>query len=122
MFNVVVPQSKPLSQGEILGCTAPKVNADLIMFGMLLLNYFRYIGDGRFHLEAMMISNPNIPAYKYDPYTKKLTIEEYYQDKMIQTRKQQVNLAKSARTIGVILGTLGRQGSSTVLDVRFNEK
>lgn len=30
-FNVILPQSKPLSQGEILGCTAPKVKSDLIV-------------------------------------------------------------------------------------------
>lgn len=24
-----------------------------------------YLGDGRFHLESIMISNPNVPAYRY---------------------------------------------------------
>ena len=26
---------------------------------------FSYLGDGRFHLEAVMIANPSIPAYRY---------------------------------------------------------
>lgn len=25
----------------------------------------RYLGDGRFHLESIMIANPEIPAYRY---------------------------------------------------------
>jgi len=51
---VNIPRSKPLSSGEILGCTAPKVDDDLII----------YVGDGRFHLEAMMMANPSLPSYR----------------------------------------------------------
>jgi 2-(3-amino-3-carboxypropyl)histidine synthase len=53
-IQVNIPRSKPLSSGEILGCTAPKVDDDVII----------YVGDGRFHLEAMMMANPSIPAYR----------------------------------------------------------
>jgi 2-(3-amino-3-carboxypropyl)histidine synthase len=53
-IKATIPRSKPLSGGEILGCTAPKVTDDLII----------YIGDGRFHLEAMMMANPSIEAYR----------------------------------------------------------
>ncbi len=67
----------------------------------------------------MMISNPNTPAFKYDPYTKKITTEEYNHDCMLSTRKQSVNDSMTAIKFGIILGTLGRQGSSTVLDVSF---
>lgn len=50
-----VPQSKPLSPGEILGCTAPTVaDVDCVI----------YLGDGRFHLEAAMIANPMLRAYR----------------------------------------------------------
>lgn len=31
----------------------------------------------RFHLEAIMIANPTIPAYRYDPYGRIFTKEEY---------------------------------------------
>ena len=60
--QLVVPQSKPLSPGEVLGCTAPVVapGTDAIIF----------VADGRFHLEAIMIANPSVPAYRYDPYSK----------------------------------------------------
>ena len=42
--------------GEVLGCTAPTVmpDSDAIIF----------IADGRFHLEAIMIANPELPAFK----------------------------------------------------------
>ncbi|CAK1541547.1 unnamed protein product [Leptosia nina] len=104
-FTVTIPQSKPLSPGEILGCTAPKLNADCIV----------YLGDGRFHLEAIMIANPNIPAYKYDPYEKKFTSELYDHDIMKINRNNQIEVASNANYFGLILGTLGRQGSTKVL-------
>ena len=60
-FKIVLPQARPLSPGEILGCTSPRLEAcDAIV----------YLGDGRFHLESIMISNPDVPAYRYDPYSK----------------------------------------------------
>ena len=42
--------------GEVLGCTAPVIaqSADAIVF----------VADGRFHLEAIMIANPDIPAFR----------------------------------------------------------
>ncbi|XP_050353121.1 2-(3-amino-3-carboxypropyl)histidine synthase subunit 1 [Nymphalis io] len=104
-YIVTVPQCKPLSPGEILGCTAPKLNSDNIV----------YLGDGRFHLESIMIANPNIPAYKYDPYDKKFTSETYDHELMQENRKNQVKIAEKATEFGLILGTLGRQGSTKVL-------
>ncbi len=56
-YSVTVPQSKPLSPGEILGCTSPVLPDGI--------NSLLYLGDGRFHLESIMISNPTIPAYRY---------------------------------------------------------
>ena len=59
-YNVVVPQSKPLSPGEILGCTSPSLQTT----GGARVDGIVYLGDGRFHLESIMISNPDVPAYK----------------------------------------------------------
>ncbi len=53
---MTVPQVKPLSPGEVLGCTSPKLDKDSI-------DAIVYIGDGRFHLESIMIANPRIPAF-----------------------------------------------------------
>ena len=56
-YEVIVPQSKPLSPGEILGCTSPVLPSSV--------KSLLYLGDGRFHLESIMISNPSVPAYRY---------------------------------------------------------
>ncbi len=105
--EVYVPQVKPLSPGEILGCTSPKLEQyDVLM----------YIADGRFHLESIMISNPHLKAYKYDPYSKKITEEGYDHEKMHSIRKAAITKAKEAKKFGIILGTLGRQGSPKILD------
>lgn len=111
-YDVIVPQSKPLSPGEILGCTAPALPSTT--------KTIIYMGDGRFHLEAAMIANPKIQAYKYDPYEKKFTFEKYDHDEMQRIRHGEIQKAKKAKKIGVILGTLGRQGSVKVQD--FLEK
>jgi 2-(3-amino-3-carboxypropyl)histidine synthase len=89
----------------------------------------RYLADGRFHLEAIMIANPSIPAFRYDPYSKKLTREWYDHQEMRTARGKAVKDARatipSPKLVtssndqtqhtdgvwGVVLGTLGRQGS-----------
>ncbi|GBG84835.1 hypothetical protein CBR_g39210 [Chara braunii] len=106
--DIVVPQSKPLSPGEVLGCTAPKLDhsaAESIVF----------VADGRFHLEAIMIANPTLPAYRYDPYSKVLTVEEYDHVGMRDVRRRAIEKAASARRWGVVLGTLGRQGNPRIM-------
>uniref|UniRef100_A0A0A9Y073 2-(3-amino-3-carboxypropyl)histidine synthase subunit 1 n=2 Tax=Lygus hesperus TaxID=30085 RepID=A0A0A9Y073_LYGHE len=106
-YQIIIPQTKPLSPGEILGCTAPSVpDVDALV----------YLGDGRFHLEAAMIANPNLKAYRYDPYEKKFTLETYDFDVMFGKRTTAIEDAKRAGTFGLILGTLGRQGSVNVLN------
>ncbi|KAK4872628.1 hypothetical protein RN001_014657 [Aquatica leii] len=106
-YTVSIPQFKPLSPGEILGCTAPTVKCvDVII----------YLGDGRFHLEAAMIANPKIEAFRYDPYSKKLTREYYEHQEMLEMRHKAITDATNAGTFGVIMGTLGRQGSPKVVE------
>lgn len=107
-YTVVIPRSKPLSPGEILGCTSPKLPPEV--------QALIYIGDGRFHLESIMIANPTVKAYRYDPYSKKFTHETYDHALMKSTRKEAIAKAASAKCYGLILGTLGRQGSPKVLN------
>uniref|UniRef100_A0A0M3KJ27 2-(3-amino-3-carboxypropyl)histidine synthase subunit 1 n=1 Tax=Anisakis simplex TaxID=6269 RepID=A0A0M3KJ27_ANISI len=76
-----------------------------------------YLGDGRFHLESIMIHNPNINAYQYDPYSRKLTHEVYDYERMLQIRSDAVNRAKTAKKFGIIQGTLGRQGNIRIVEV-----
>nr|NVI70982.1 putative diphthamide biosynthesis protein 1 [Cucujiformia] len=106
-FEVSLPQCKPLSAGEILGCTAPVLGcADVII----------YLGDGRFHLEAIMIANPKIPAYRYDPYEKEFTKEYYQHEEMKSIRKKCIDESLLNNKFGVIMGTLGRQGNPKVVE------
>lgn len=107
-YQVTIPQAKPLSPGEILGCTSPKLSDEI--------SAIIYLGDGRFHLESIMIANPSIPAYRYDPYDKAFTREYYDHEQMRANRFRAIETAKSARHIGLILGTLGRQGSTKIMD------
>ncbi|RIB17198.1 putative diphthamide synthesis protein [Gigaspora rosea] len=106
-YSLFVPQSKPLSPGEILGCTSPKLGEQDALI---------YLGDGRFHLESIMIANPDVPSFRYDPYSKKFTRERYDHSDMYALRKHAINLAKKAKKFGLILGTLGRQGSPKVME------
>eukprot|EP00127_Corallochytrium_limacisporum_P003326 Clim_evm15s148 gene=Clim_evmTU15s148 len=110
-YEIVIPQSKPLSPGEILGCTSPKLSFEDSKPTCIL-----FVGDGRFHLESIMISNPQLDAYRYDPYGKELTREGYEHVEMHKLRREAITRARSAKTIGIILGTLGRQGAPVVAD------
>jgi 2-(3-amino-3-carboxypropyl)histidine synthase len=79
-----------------------------------------------------MIANPDIPAFRYDPYSKKLTRERYDHKEMRAFRDQAVQAARksiqacpcglppkeSNQLWGVILGTLGRQGNFQQLQVK----
>lgn len=104
--DIQVPQARPLSPGELLGCTAPKLQGRDVLL---------YVGDGRFHLESAMIANPLLTAYRYDPYSKTLSIERYAHDAMRKMRRDAICRATNARSFGIILGTLGRQGSPAIL-------
>jgi 2-(3-amino-3-carboxypropyl)histidine synthase len=108
-FNILIPQITPLSKGEILGCTSPTLSADS------KVDLILYLGDGRFHLESAMIANPSLPAYRYDPYSRKLTRETYSHHEMLSLRSAAITTATSAKKWGLILGALGRQGNPHTL-------
>jgi len=104
------------------------------LFSQCLTSWRSYLGDGRFHLESIMIANPDVPAFRYDPYSKKLTLERYDHREMMSVRDEAVRTARASvlslgmdapvdqhddlRPLwGVVLGTLGRQGSLKQLQV-----
>lgn len=70
-----------------------------------------------------MIANPTVPAFRYDPYSKKFTRETYEHQEMKTVRGDAVKAARKGLEGGgagkwaVTLGTLGRQGSLSVLKV-----
>ncbi|GMH74916.1 hypothetical protein TL16_g06594 [Triparma laevis f. inornata] len=49
-YTTIIPQAKPLSPGEVLGCTSPKNLYDETLEASDQCMLF--IADGRFHLEA----------------------------------------------------------------------
>ncbi|KAA0031522.1 diphthamide biosynthesis protein 1 [Cucumis melo var. makuwa] len=118
-IRVLIPQSRPLSAGEVLGCTAPKVST--AAFGNNGETVAIFVADGRFHLEAFMIANPGIRVFRYDPYVGKLLLEEYDHEGMKASRKGAILKAKEATNWGIVLGTLGRQGNPKILE-RLEEK
>lgn len=54
-------------------------------------------------------------CFRYDPYEKKFTQEMYDHERMRNNREGAVRKAGEERRFGLILGTLGRQGSTKVL-------
>lgn len=118
-----IPQAKPLSPGEVLGCTAPSDLHDATLpkhcpdSTEVVEHVMLFIADGRFHLEAAMIANPTLRAFRYDPYGKELTLERYETEKMKSIRRNAIHrtMDPSVSTIGIILGTLGRQGNPAIL-------
>lgn len=108
-YVVQIPRSKPLSAGETLGCTAPEITgADLLVF----------VADGRFHVEAAMMANPDLPTFRYDPFTNRFFNEFLSMNELKRIRLGEMKKAYSgkAKRVGLILGTLGRQGSVGVLE------
>ncbi|GFZ08717.1 diphthamide synthesis DPH2 family protein [Actinidia rufa] len=75
-----------------------------------------FVADGRFHLEAFMIANPRITAFRYDPYIGSLFLEEYDHKGMKESRRNAIVKAREAKNWGIVLGTLGRQGNPRILD------
>jgi len=108
-LNLVIPQEKPRSSGEVLGCTSPVLsnNKAIVVF----------LCDGRFHMEAVMIRNPQAKFYQYNPYTKIMSIEEYDNEKMMENRQNAIKKSLSGgKRVCVIFGVLGRQGNKHILE------
>lgn len=55
---------------------------------------------------------------RYDPYSKIFSQEFYDFDRLHSNRQAAISQASKAQIFGVVLGTLGRQGSPKVLQVR----
>lgn len=54
---------------------------------------------------------------RYDPYSKVFSKEYYDIEKMHSIRRNAIEKASQGKKYGVVLGTLGRQGSTKVLQV-----
>ena len=100
LLTISIPQCKPLSPGEVLGCTSPILNhhhhqyhstddddstnritatSTTTSSSKATRAVVCFIADGRFHLESTMIYNHSVidTFYRYDPYSRILSIEQY---------------------------------------------
>lgn len=67
------------------------------------------VGDGVYVSLALLC--------RYDPYSKVFSQEHYSHERMHRARQDAIRTAAGARCWGLILGTLGRQGSPSILQV-----
>ena len=159
-FPVTVPQARPLSPGEVLGCTAPRLGraptspppaskaspaapseasegggapSEAGPTASEAPEAIVFVADGRFHMEALMLANPSLPAFRYDPYARALSEEVYDHAGMRRARAGAVRAARATLPArggggggaappvawGLALSTLGRQASSTGLVARL---
>lgn len=65
---------------------------------------------------------PLLCTCRYDPYSKVFSREYYDHSAMRAARWKAIEDARSAHTWGLILGTLGRQGSPKVLEVSLQPR
>ncbi|EZG43853.1 diphthamide biosynthesis protein 1 [Gregarina niphandrodes] len=101
--GVFIPQCEPLTAGETLGCTSPVFPAGC--------RTCVFVADGRFHVESAMIQNPETRFYRYDPFTRRLVLEEYDHSLLFRLRNGVLRRVERAHTFVLILSSLGRQGS-----------
>ena len=68
-------------------------------------------------MKALVLSLNSI-LIRYDPYSKVITREYYDFDQMKETRQKEIAKSSTPKinTFGIILGTLGRQGSCKILE------
>eukprot|EP00917_Polyrhabdina_sp_WS-2016_P024834 GHVP01053626.1.p1 GENE.GHVP01053626.1~~GHVP01053626.1.p1 ORF type:complete len:383 (-),score=56.07 GHVP01053626.1:1052-2200(-) len=106
-YDITIPRSRPLSKGEILGCTSPIVSDVSVAV---------YFGDGAFHATSFIIANPTLPLFCYSPYTETYEKVIYDCNKMIENRKKDIKSIMKGNSIGIVLSMLGRQGRENLLD------
>lgn len=111
-INILIPQTKPRSNGEVLGCTSPNISSYGIASDVPVI----FICDGRFHMESAMIANSDFTFYQYNPFTKLMTLEKYEVELMKTNRINLINKCKQAKKVGIIFGVLGRQGNPDILN------
>lgn len=86
--------------GQLLGCEFQEYDAQA----------FLYIGDGKFHPEALMMQN-NKPVFQYNPFNETLLeLDRTEIDKMIKQHKAAIMKFLSADCVGMLISTKPGQG------------
>lgn len=120
--KIIIPQTKPRSGGEVLGCTSPNINAMAETTSNTNEPVITdsdptviFICDGRFHMESAMIANQEFTFYQYNPFTKIMSLEKYDVELMKKIRMDMINKCRNSKNVGIIFGILGRQGNPDIL-------
>ena len=106
-----IPREYPLARGEFLGCTSSVIeNPETV-------SWVLFIADGRFHLESLLISYPELKVLRYDPFLgaiqeERLNGSELYSQRKIAIRK----FKQSQKRLGIFISTLGRQGNIEIVN------
>ncbi|TNJ28973.1 Diphthamide biosynthesis protein 1 [Giardia muris] len=107
-----VPQAK-LRKFEILGCTCARFPTDVDAIVSVV--------DGDFHLEAACLSNARLPMYRLLPQAGSFEAVSYDAAGRIARRQEAIQCAlehlRDGKMVGIVFGTLGRQGSLSLLNV-----
>ena len=105
--HVNIYSNKPLSPGEVLGCTCLRIdNVSNIIF----------IGEGRFHLEATIISNSLCRFLQFNPFSQNFSVSDFKALVVYTKRKKEILKSIFGKVnIGLIIGTLGRQGNNSII-------
>jgi len=104
--SLEIPQTKPLSPGEVLGCTSFSTGNQS---GVI------YIGDGKFHIESVLFFNPNVKIIQFNPFTRCLILLGFKFTEIIIERENFIEKAIfSPRSCNFFFGAL-RQGSVKIL-------
>ncbi len=142
--HVFIPQANPLTGGELLGCTSPtlppdtsaiiyvadgRCAGDLFCVAAAPLLNARQVPPGVHHdcqshgacvsvrREQQALHSGALPGWGCVLEVVALNGRVQH-DAMMSAREQSVAAARAARTVGVVLGTLGRQGALHALRVR----
>ena len=79
--------------------------------------FFSFDDENECCFSSMLLFSVHV--CRYDPYSKIFSQEYYDFSQMSSNRQAAIMTATKARMFGLILGTLGRQGSTSVLQVLF---
>ncbi|MGM5480608.1 MAG: diphthamide synthesis protein [Nanobdellota archaeon] len=97
--NIAVSLQKPRRteyKGQLLGCsTTLNINTEVL-----------YIGDGTFHPKALLIRNPKITVYTYNPIEKREgKVTEQDIKTIHQTMKKNYARFVNAKQVGILVST-----------------
>ena len=108
IFNILhIPQTKPLSPGEVLGCTS---------FSTKNQSGVLYIGDGKFHIESVLFFNPNVKIVQFNPLNRSIVQIGFKFIEAIVEREYFIEKGLFfSKSCNIIFGALGRQGNMKIL-------